>query len=250
LDPDAHLRDPAGRRRYVTAVFDTVAPSYDRFTRWFSFGMDRRWKERVARWAAQDLEPGAVVLDLACGTGQIGRAVGRVSGWALPVIGLDSSREMLQIGRRPNVIGAANRPTAQSPNRFVLADLLALPIRSGVVAAVTVGYGFRNVPHLDRGLAEVRRVLRPGGRLVTLDFYLPERRWWRRLFRWYLRHAGRLVGRWWHGEPEAYGYIDRSLETWCTAGEFATAQADAGLTTEAILVRLGGGIGLHRARKD
>jgi demethylmenaquinone methyltransferase/2-methoxy-6-polyprenyl-1,4-benzoquinol methylase len=247
LDPEAHLRDPGRKQRYVTALFDTIAPSYDRFTRWFSLGMDRRWKRTVARWACEGLEPGDQVLDLACGTGDIGRAVERLSGWAVGTVGVDLSRGMLlraRVGRDPL---APNRSTAQPRSRLVQADMLAIPARSGSVAAVTVGYGFRNVPDLGRSLREVGRVLRPGGKLVSLDFFAPEGPRWRSLYLWYLRRAGRLAGWWWHREPEAYGYIARSLEGWLTPGGFARSLEEAGFALRRVKRHLGGGICLHEA---
>jgi demethylmenaquinone methyltransferase/2-methoxy-6-polyprenyl-1,4-benzoquinol methylase len=240
LDPDAHLRDPARKQHYVTTLFDTVAPSYDLFTRWFSAGADARWKRLLARWAAEGLRPGDLVADLACGTGDLLTAVRRTGGAAVMLVGLDPSRGMLA--------RAADLVRAESV-RLVRADMLALPLPAGSAAAVTVGYGFRNVPDLPRALSEAWRVLRPGGRVVSLDFFLPESRPWRRLYRWYVRHAGRLVGRWWHGEPEAYGYIDRSLEGWCTPAEFGGAIERAGFVVERVARRLGGGICLHQARR-
>jgi demethylmenaquinone methyltransferase/2-methoxy-6-polyprenyl-1,4-benzoquinol methylase len=247
LDPESHLRDPNRKQRYVNVLFDAIAPSYDRFTRWFSFGMDRRWKNRLARWAAEGLQAGDVMVDLACGTGDVGRAVGRLGGWAVEVVGLDPSPGMLRFARKRIGGGVANRSTAQPLNRLIRADMLAIPLRSGSAAVVTVGYGFRNVPDLAGALGEVHRVLRPGGRLVSLDFFVPEGVRWRGVFLWYLRRAGRLVGRWWHGEPEAYGYIARSLETWLTPTQFAGALAHAGFVVRRVDRRLGGGVCLHEA---
>jgi demethylmenaquinone methyltransferase/2-methoxy-6-polyprenyl-1,4-benzoquinol methylase len=247
LDAESHLRHPGRKQRYVNTLFDTIAPSYDRFTRWFSLGMDRRWKDRLARWAAEGLEAGDVVVDLACGTGDVGRAVGRLGGWSVAVVGLDPSSGMLRLARKRIGGGVVNRSTAQPLNRLIRADMLAIPLRSGSAAVVTVGYGFRNVPDLARALREARRVLRPGGRLVSLDFFLPEGVRWRRVFLWYLRRAGRLVGRWWHGEPEAYGYIARSLDGWLTPTQFAATLAQTGYAVRRVDRRLGGGICLHEA---
>jgi demethylmenaquinone methyltransferase/2-methoxy-6-polyprenyl-1,4-benzoquinol methylase len=249
LDPDAHLRDPARKQRYVTTLFDTIAPSYDRFTRWFSLGMDGRWKRLLARWGSDGLRAGEVAVDLACGTGDIGRAVERLSGRAVRVVGLDRSQAMLNRARRRPAAATPHRSSAQPLNRLIQADMLAIPLQTASAGLVTVAYGFRNVPDLPVALAEAGRVLRAGGRLVSLDFFLPEQSAWRRAFRWYLRRAGRLVGRWWHEEPEAYGYIDRSLEGWLTPAEFGTALGRAGFQVERIARRLGGGICVHQARK-
>lgn len=249
LDPGAHLRDPTRKPRYVAAVFALVAPSYDRFTRWFSFGMDARWKRRLARWATDVLHPGDVVVDLACGTGHVGAAVRRYGG-GVQVVGVDRSRDMLTLaarrgGHREGSVGN----TAGAPLQLTRADLLTLPLKNDAAAVLTAAYGFRNVADLRRALAEAARVLRPGGWLFDLDFFLPERAAWRRAFRWYLRAAGRAVGGWWHDEPEAYGYIDRSLEGWLTASEFSGALREAGFRVERVTRRLGGGIALHAAQR-
>jgi demethylmenaquinone methyltransferase/2-methoxy-6-polyprenyl-1,4-benzoquinol methylase len=240
LDPVAHLGDPSRKQRYVTTLFDTVAPRYDRFTRWFSFGMDRRWKRELAAWAAAALPPGGLLLDLACGTGDLARAVAVADGDG-ELIGLDPSREMQRIASARRPIGA--------PVRLVRADMMAIPLPAGSVDVVTVGYGFRNAPDPRGALAEAGRVLKPGGWLFALDFFKPASERWRHLYLWYLRRAGRLVGRWWHGEPEAYGYIARSIESWITPGEFRTALVAAGFAPERHAERLGGGICLDGARR-
>lgn len=262
LDPDTDLRDPARKQRYVTTLFDTIAPGYDRFTRLFSFGMDAGWKRRLVRWVAEIVRPGDLVLDLACGTGDMATAVERLGDWAggdaggpsggdsgirhgsrrrSMVLGLDPSAQML---RRAMV-----HTSAHPVLRFLRADMMSIPVANGRAAAVTVGYGFRNTPDATAALAEVARVLAPGGWLFDLDFFLPEHAGWRRLYLWYLRRAGRMVGRWWHDEPEAYGYIARSLEHWMTPGAFEGALETAGLRVERAERHLGGGICLHAARR-
>jgi demethylmenaquinone methyltransferase/2-methoxy-6-polyprenyl-1,4-benzoquinol methylase len=247
LDPRLYLDDPARKQRYVTTVFDTIAPRYDRFTRWFSFGMDRGWKRQLARSAAAALADGGVLLDLACGTGDLACAVGGRernadrAGGAPTLIGLDPSRAMLRIA-------SARRATIPML-RPVRGDMMAIPLPARSVDVITVGYGFRNTPDVRVALAEAARVLRPGGWLFDLDFFKPEPRVWRRLYLWYLRRAGRLVGRWWHGEPEAYGYIARSIDMWLTPGEFRAALAAAGFSVERCAAKLGGGICLHEARR-
>jgi demethylmenaquinone methyltransferase/2-methoxy-6-polyprenyl-1,4-benzoquinol methylase len=247
LDPDEHLRDPARKQAYVSAVFDTVAPSYDRFTTLFSFGMDARWKRQLGAWVAEVLAPGDVVVDLACGTGDVLEAVGRAlaSGGAKSqvMVGLDPNAQMLRRARER--LDRAARPRLP----MLRASMMALPIADRSVAAVTVAYGFRNVPDARAALAEVARVVRPGGWLFDLDFFRPERPGWRRLYLWYLRAAGRAAGRWWHGEPEAYGYLARSLERWLTPPQFRFLLGDTGFRVEGVVRHLGGGICLHRARR-
>jgi demethylmenaquinone methyltransferase/2-methoxy-6-polyprenyl-1,4-benzoquinol methylase len=240
LDPCLHLGDPARKQRYVTTVFDTIAPRYDRFTRWFSFGMDRGWKRELVQWATAALPNGGVLLDLACGTGDLALAVARRGG-SNTLVGLDPSPEMLRV--------ASARRSAVPPLRLIRGDMMAIPLPARSVDVVTVGYGFRNTPDLGGALAEAARVLKPGGWLFDLDFFKPPAPLWRRLYLWYLRGAGRLVGRWWHDEPEAYGYIARSIEGWITPGEFREALGAAGFEVQRLAEKLGGGICLHGARR-
>lgn len=242
LDPHEHLRDPARQPRYVRAVFDTVAPSYDRFTRRFSFGMDAGWKSRLAGWTAHVVRPGDLVADCACGTGDVALAVRRAIGGpesgraGVRIVGIDSNAAML---------GVAKQRLASVP--VLRGDLGALPLADGAAAAVTVAYGFRNVADVRAAMAEVARVIRPGGWLFDLDFFRPEHWAWRRVFLWYLQAAGRAAGTWWHREAEAYGYLARSLDRWVTPPEFRSLLEHAGFRVDRAVRHLGGGICLHGA---
>jgi demethylmenaquinone methyltransferase / 2-methoxy-6-polyprenyl-1,4-benzoquinol methylase len=244
LDPERHLDDPATKQRYVTAVFDLIAPRYDDFTRWFSFGMDRAWKREVTRLATaaaerRDAQP-VVVADLACGTGDLAFALatrGRL------VIGLDVSREML--GRASM---RARSPHDGRPH-FAAGDMIALPVADESVDVVTIGYGLRNVSRLDLALDEVARVVRPGGHVVTLDFCRPANPLWRRLFLGYLAVAGNLYGWAWHREPAAYGYIPRSIARFVTPNELTTALSERGFDVYHVARKLFGGICVHAGRK-
>jgi len=244
LDPERHLDDPAIRQRYVTAVFDLVAPRYDAFTRWFSFGMDRAWKREVARIATAAVHSrdnrAVVVADLACGTGDLAFALaahGRV------VVGLDVSRQMLS--------RAATRPRTvhDTAPHFAAGDMIALPVADASADVVTIGYGLRNAPRLDLALDEVVRVLRPGGHLVTLDFFRPTNPIWRRVFLGYLAVAGNLYGWAWHREPAAYGYISRSIERFATPDELTAALIARRFDVYHVGRKLLGGICVHAARK-
>jgi demethylmenaquinone methyltransferase / 2-methoxy-6-polyprenyl-1,4-benzoquinol methylase len=250
LDVEVHLRNPALKQRFVTPLFDIVAPRYDRFTRVFSFGMDRRWKELLLDEVAAFAPPGAVALDLACGTGDIAFAVAeRVPG--VRVTGVDTS---------PRMVALATRRAAAAPNvnaravDFRVGDMARLDRRDvsvpdASVDVVTAGYGLRNAPDHRAALAEIARVLRPGGRLHTLDFYRPERALWRRLFLGYLSVAGSAVGWLWHGEPVVYGYIARSIDHFVSWRAFGAALEEAGFAVERVHRKLLGGIALHRARR-
>ena len=246
LDADRHLDDPAIRQRYVTAVFDLVAPRYDAFTRWFSFGMDAGWKREVESVAEASIAACArpVVLDLACGTGDLAFPLARAG---RVVVGLDVSLEMLaRAGSRATADGRARHGAVP---RFAAADMIALPIPTASADLATVGYGLRNASRLDAALDEVARVLRPGGHVVTLDFCKPAGAGWRRLLLGYLRVAGNLYGWAWHREPAAYGYIPRSIERFVTADELTAELRRRGFDVYHVSKKLLGGICVHAARK-
>jgi demethylmenaquinone methyltransferase/2-methoxy-6-polyprenyl-1,4-benzoquinol methylase len=241
LDAERHLGDPALKQRYVTTMFDLVAPRYDRFTRWFSYGMDRGWKAALLERALQALPPQGLLLDLACGTGDLALAAGAsISGRA---VGVDPSARMIALAEHRRRAAAARNVT------YVRGDMMRLPLPDGTAHVVTVAYGLRNVPDHHAALNEIARVLAPGGLVACLDFYRPEPAWWRRLFLSYLSWAGNTYGWLWHREPAAYGYIARSIAGYVSAAAFSEDLAGAGLRVETVLRRLGGGIGLHVARK-
>jgi len=256
LDLDEHLANPGIRQRFVTRMFDEIAPKYDRFTRVFSLGMDTAWKRELLADLAERVPRGGAVLDLACGTGDLAVGAARAVAGAR-VTGLDASPRMIaEAGERL----ARQRMAAQSSGsgapgdvhrrlQFTVGDMMHLPVPDVSIDAVTIGYGLRNVPEPTRAIAEIARVLRPGGRVFVLDFYLPERRVWRVLFLWYLRAAGNLVGWLWHREPVVYGYIAPSIARYVTADELARMLARAGLVVERDRRKLFGGIALHTARR-
>lgn len=200
----------AGRAAEVHRLFATIARRYDLLNDIMSLGLHRRWKNRVAR-----LVGGAGrSLDLCCGTGDIAR---RLPGL---VVGVDFTAAMLQV--------AATRPRAAGRVHWVRADALRLPFAGETFDAVTVGYGLRNLADLRGGLMEIYRVLRPGGRLVTLDFGKPSARWARRVYFGYLRTVLPLLGQWFCGDRDTHAYILDSLEDYPAQRGLAERMSAAG----------------------
>lgn len=223
-------------------MFDLVAPRYDRFTRWFSYGMDSGWKRGLIRQAISVLPDGGTVVDLACGTGDLTRAARRHGGTAVRCIGVDPSSKMLELARRRSM-APSSRIT------YLRGDMMTVPLATGCADVVTIGYGLRNVPDHRAALQEVSRILKSGGWLLTLDFYLPERSIWRRLFLGYLAVAGNAYGWMWHREPAAYGYIAKSIRAFVTPTAFERSLREAGFQTVLAEAKLLGGICIHAARK-
>jgi demethylmenaquinone methyltransferase / 2-methoxy-6-polyprenyl-1,4-benzoquinol methylase len=245
LDVDAFLRDPARKQAFVTPMFDVIAPRYDDFTRLFSFGMDAGWK-REAIDAARRAAPGASrVLDLASGTGDLAIALAR----ALPaaaVMAIDASPRMIEASQARLPREGADIAARVEP---MVGDMMALPQHDGSVDLVTASYGVRNVPDAAVSVREIARVLRPGGALVTIDFYRPEHRWWRALLLAYLQGAGNLVGWWWHRDPVVYGYIARSIDHFMSWQAFSALLEREGFAVSSVRRQLMGGIARHVAVK-
>ena len=153
------LPTPEAKAAYVEQKFDEIAEKYDRFNDLITFGLHRYWKQFVARQTG--LRPGERCLDLCCGTGDIAQAVKRMHP-EVEVIGMDFSEQMLVFASRRKAAG-------ENPVQFCRGDAMALPFPDRHFDAVTIGYGLRNVPDLTGCLREIRRVLKPGGELVSLD---------------------------------------------------------------------------------
>ncbi len=230
------IATPQGKRLYVRRLFATIADRYDFITRFLSYGQDRRWKRLLIALARLEREDR--VLDLACGTGDIlFEAAPRVR----QAIGLDVTHRMLQLAAlRPCQAGA--RPS------WVTGDMLALPFPDGHFSVVTTGYGLRNVPDLDQALREIRRVLAPGGRLLSLDFDRPANGFVRTVYLAYLTAVGSALGLALHRDPDTYRYIPESLRNYPGAAGVAGMMAAQGFTGVEVRPVLGGLMAIHLAR--
>jgi demethylmenaquinone methyltransferase/2-methoxy-6-polyprenyl-1,4-benzoquinol methylase len=260
---EQYLSDPSLKQRFVTPMFDIIAPRYDAFTRVFSFGMDAQWKRELVDAVAAAIPPDAVALDLACGTGDLAFALSALAPRGR-ITGIDASSRMIEAAvlrhtalslvdrdAAPHAAGLPRTDMASGRGAvaFAVGDLTQLEVADASVDTVTAGYALRNVPDVRAALIEIARVLKPGGRLYTLDFYRPARAWWRRLFVGYLDIAGNAVGWLWHREPVVYGYIARSVDHFVSAEVFTTLLQSSGFTVERVGPKLLGGIALHVARR-
>lgn len=231
----SRIATPGGKARYVKALFHTIAPRYDLITRLLSYGQDQRWKMRLIDLA--DIVPGERVLDVACGTGDLAYAALTEGG---SVLGVDLTHAMLT---------RAYAKDARGGVRFAAGDMLALPCPDSTFSVVTVGYGLRNVPDLAGGLTEIHRVLRPGGRLLSLDFNRPESATLRRAYLAYLQVVGALLGWVLHRDPDTYRYIPESLRLYPGAHGVAALMREAGFDRVDVHPLLGGLMAIHVARR-
>jgi demethylmenaquinone methyltransferase/2-methoxy-6-polyprenyl-1,4-benzoquinol methylase len=218
----------------MRAMFSTVAPRYDFFTRFFSYGMDGRWKKLGVERAA--LPQDALVLDLACGTGDFSLLIKQHCPGSRPVVA-DLTEPMLRLARNRGLQSA------------VCGDACSLPFANSTFDAVFIGYGLRNFPDLNKAVREIERVTRPGGLLVSLDFFLPSNAFLRRFYLAYLYAQGAVFGLLMHGRPRVYTYIPDSLRSFVSIVEFSTLLLNSGYGQVDTHSYLLGGIGLHWAAK-
>jgi demethylmenaquinone methyltransferase/2-methoxy-6-polyprenyl-1,4-benzoquinol methylase len=216
----------------VRAMFDRIAGVYDRMNSVMTAGMHHHWRERAVDLAA--VGPGDHALDVATGTGDLAIALARRGA---EVTAMDFSEGMLEIARE------------KAPGiRFEQGDALALPYADGEFDAATVGFGARNFSDLGRGLAEMARVTKPGGRVVVLEITTPQRpplSWFFGL--WFDRAVpalGRLAG-----DSDAYTYLPSSVRRFPEPRDLAAELAGAGLEDVRWILTAGGIIALHSGRR-
>ena len=219
----------------VRAMFDRIAGFYDLMNSVMTAGLHHRWRARAADLAA--LGPGDSALDVACGTGDLAIELARRVGTGGEVIGSDFSEEMLEHAR-------IKAPELQ----WEWANALELPYASGRFHAATVGFGARNFSDLDRGLAEMARVVRPGGRVVVLEITTPRRPPLSTFYSVWFDRIVPLIGRL-TGEEEAYTYLPSSVKRFPGPEGLAAAMERAGLAEIRWILTAGGIIALHVGTK-
>jgi demethylmenaquinone methyltransferase / 2-methoxy-6-polyprenyl-1,4-benzoquinol methylase len=206
------------KREQVERMFDAISPKYDLLNRVFSMGIDQGWRRQVIRMVAQ--EPVDRLLDVATGTADLAILASNVAGH---VTGVDISDGMLAYGRmKIEEKGLKQRITLQQ------ADSTALPFADGSFDVVTVAFGVRNYEDLERGLREMLRVLRPGGRLFVLEFSKPTRTPMRQLFRFYFHRVMPFVGRLVSKDSAAYTYLPKSVDAFPEGPRFVALLTAAG----------------------
>ena len=246
------IATPEGKRRYVRRLFATIADRYDFITRFLSYGQDRRWKRRLIQLA--ELTTSDRVLDLACGTGDL---VLDAAPHVRRAVGLDVTHRMLQLAARrkmkPGFIFDGTREIRPGfvfdTVSFLTGDMIALPISDASFDVVTTGYGLRNVPDLDRALAEIHRVLVPGGRLLSLDFNRPRNPAVRAGYLAYLTIVGSALGFILHRDPDTYRYIPESIRNYPGAQGVAGMMEARGFRDVRVIPVLGGLMAIHVARR-
>ena len=238
----------ADKARRVREMFSAIAPSYDLNNRLHSMGRDQAWRRAAVKMA--QIQPGDVVLDVACGTGDLSMAFR--TGGAAKVVGVDFTYEMLAVAQTKKVpssefrvssskasesdpqLETRNSKLETSPLSYHTGDAMRLPIADASVDVVSIAFGIRNVAQPQRAIAEFFRVLKPGGRLIILEFSLPTNPILRGLYNFYFKHimprTATLIAR---DKSGAYKYLPRSVNTFINRETLTAMMREAGFVEPA-----------------
>ena len=211
----------AAKQQYVADLFTRIAGRYDLMNDLMTAGLHRRWKRQTAQLTANGLKGKA--LDIATGTGDLALALSKCQGIS-HTVGVDLLPEMVVLGR--NKAEANGRG---SETTILLGDALRLPFPKGCFACATAGFSLRNMPDLSRALAEMVRVVRPGGRVTTLELTPQPAGIASWFIRWYFHRVVPLLGQIVAGNREAYTYLPDSVEVFPPADRLAELFSEAGL---------------------
>lgn len=223
--------------QWVRGMFGRIAPRYDLLNHLLSFNLDKRWRARTVARVAPILDrPDARVLDLCCGTGDVALALEQRA--RRPVLASDFSHPMLVEARRKIGLRGFRTPLFE-------ADALSLPLPDASLDLITVAFGFRNLANYQRGLAEMLRVLKPGGAAAILEFSQPANRAFGALYGFFSKRVLPRVGGWISGSPEAYSYLPESIGKFPGAEQLAQQMRQAGFSRVSFERMTGGAVALH-----
>ncbi|TDW49767.1 demethylmenaquinone methyltransferase [Flavobacterium sp. 270] len=190
-----------GKKEQVTQMFDTISGNYDNLNRVISFGIDIKWRKKVLK-IVSDKKPNHI-LDIATGTGDLAILLAQTN--AEKIIGLDISAGMLEVGKKK-----VAEKKLSNVIELVLGDSENMPFEDNSFDAITVGFGVRNFENLEKGFAEILRVLKPNGVFVILETSVPEKTPYKQGYRFYTKNILPIIGKLFSKDNEAYGYLSES----------------------------------------
>ena len=190
-----------GKKEQVAQMFDTISGNYDSLNRVISFGIDVKWRKKVLK-IVSDSKP-KIILDIATGTGDL--AILMAQSNAEKIVGLDISAGMLEVGRKK-----IEDKKLSNIIELVLADSENMPFEDNYFDAITVGFGVRNFENLEKGFAEILRVLKPNGVFVILETSVPVKTPYKQGYRFYSKYILPIIGKLFSKDNSAYGYLSES----------------------------------------
>ena len=218
---------------YVRETFNSIAGNYDLMNSLMSLGMDKGWRRVVVREVGAG--KGKKILDVCCGTGQLSLELSKVMGKEGQVTGLDFSPKMLEV---------AKNTLAHSPQkdqvRFLQGDAMQLPFEDNSFDGTTVGWGLRNLPDLRQGIREMARVVKPGGKVVSLDMAKPTLPVFKQVYWLYFEKLVPLMGKIWAKKASAYRYLHDSALEFPPQQELARIFSECGLERTKYINLMGG----------
>lgn len=235
-----YKEEKSTKKEQVARMFDNISHRYDFLNHFLSLGIDNGWRRKAVN-LLKPLKP-RLILDVATGTGDFAIAALRMN--PEKIVGVDISEGMLEIGRKK----MQNRGLDKKID-LISGDSENLPFEENKFDAVTVGFGVRNFEDVNRGLAEIRRVLRPGGMLVVLEFSRPKQFPFKQLYNFYFKFIlpklGRLISR----DKAAYTYLPESVEAFPDGDDFLTILTNLGYKEPACKPLTLGISSIYTARK-
>ncbi|GAA3726515.1 MULTISPECIES: bifunctional demethylmenaquinone methyltransferase/2-methoxy-6-polyprenyl-1,4-benzoquinol methylase UbiE [Flavobacterium] len=190
-----------GKKEQVTQMFDTISGNYDNLNRVISFGIDVKWRKKVLK-IVSDKKP-KVILDIATGTGDLAILMAQTN--AEKIVGLDISAGMLEVGKKK-----VEEKKLSNVIELVLGDSENMPFEDNYFDAITVGFGVRNFENLEKGFAEILRVLKPNGVFVILETSVPNKFPYKQGYNFYSKNILPLIGKLFSKDNDAYGYLSES----------------------------------------
>jgi demethylmenaquinone methyltransferase/2-methoxy-6-polyprenyl-1,4-benzoquinol methylase len=213
-----YKEDNAGKKQQVARMFDSISGKYDFLNHFLSLGIDIRWRKKAVKMLAEGNPK--IILDVATGTGDFAIETLKLS--PTQVIGVDISPGMLEVGRQK----MKDRGYDQIID-LQLADSENLPFEENKFDAVIVAFGVRNFENLERGLSEMKRVLRPGGKMIVLEFSKPRMFPFKQLYNFYFKFILPKIGRLISRDKAAYTYLPESVQAFPDGPEFVSIYSTA-----------------------
>ena len=238
----ANLPGSDDKAKYVHETFNSIAKSYDLMNTLMTFGLDKSWRRLAVK--CSELKEGGTGLDVCCGTGMLTMEQARAAGLAGRITGLDFSENMIDVARQ-NIKDFVYKDIIE----FVQGDAMDLPFENDVFDCATVGWGLRNVPDILKAVREMVRVVRPGGKIVSLDMAQPMTPVFREFYWLCFNRVIPAMGRMFSGNKKAYGYLHDSAKAFVHQKELAGIFAQAGLAETRYLNLCGGVVAIVEGRK-